>query len=158
MSWPRYRMRPDEVGNMPAIILPVVVLPHPDSPTRHNTSPAEMVRLTSSTALMVCPLTMKVRITCSRVISGSDTRFIVCNIWWALTRRLIGLQCFTRVCPMPASLLMPGLYFGQFRFFLTRALIGQGTTWVKLTAGRQLDGLGRRARDGDEGRSVAGEG
>src|SRR5688572_16685617 len=77
MSFPRYRMRPEEVDNRPAIILPVVVLPHPDSPTRHNTSPAGMLRLTSSTALMVCPLTMKVRITCSRVISGSDPRFMV---------------------------------------------------------------------------------
>src|SRR5688572_2009577 len=103
MSLPRYRMRPDDVANRPAIILPVVVLPHPDSPTRHNTSPAGIVRLTSSTALIVRPLTMNVRDTCSRMINGSDmrypdadcvvTRSIECDLELASTLRLERLQC-----------------------------------------------------------------
>src|ERR1043166_9548213 len=65
-------MLPIEAGSNPAIILPVVVLPQPDSPTKHNNSPAGIDRLISSTALMVCPLTENVRLTCSREISDSD--------------------------------------------------------------------------------------
>src|SRR5215207_6517244 len=54
----------------PATILPVVVLPHPDSPTRQMTSPGSIAIETRSTARTTCLLDPKCRDTPRRSISG----------------------------------------------------------------------------------------
>src|SRR4051794_32634711 len=50
MSAPPTRMRPASGVSKPAIMRSVVVLPHPDGPSRAKNSPAAIVRSTPSTA------------------------------------------------------------------------------------------------------------
>jgi hypothetical protein len=51
MSWPSISIRPAVGASKPASILRSVDLPQPDPPSRQNSSPFQMSRLTSSTAV-----------------------------------------------------------------------------------------------------------
>src|SRR5690349_15663466 len=54
-SLPCSRTSPFEGGSKPAIILMVVVLPHPDGPRREKNSPSAMPRVTPLTAWTTSP-------------------------------------------------------------------------------------------------------
>ena len=47
---PPIESEPDEIDSSPAIIRSVVLLPHPDGPTKTTNSPSSMARVTSWTA------------------------------------------------------------------------------------------------------------
>ena len=51
MSLPANLTRPEAMGTLPRMALPVVVLPEPDSPTSPNVSPRSIEKLMSSTAV-----------------------------------------------------------------------------------------------------------
>ena len=55
MSWPSSRMRPLVGFSRPTISRPIVVLPHPDSPTSPKVEPWGSANDTSATA-ETCPI------------------------------------------------------------------------------------------------------
>src|ERR1700722_5990434 len=63
------RSSPELMSSRPAIMLSVVVLPHPDGPTRMQNSPSSISRLRSRPAMAPSGYCL---VTCSRVMAATE--------------------------------------------------------------------------------------
>src|SRR5215212_5799351 len=123
--------RPCEGSSRPAVIRPVVDLPHPLSPTRHNVWPGSMVKDTSSTAITRSLPEPYERPACSSLMGVPLV---------ALTSPSFPVG--TYFFPVPARGRLRWSYLYQRRILLTALVRGVGTSRVELAARREVYKVG----------------
>src|SRR5215208_1183786 len=120
-----------EGSSRPAVIRPVVDLPHPLSPSRHNVWPGSMVKDTSSTAITRSLPEPYERPACSSLMGVPLV---------ALTSPSFPVG--TYFFPVPARGRLRWSYLYQRRILLTALVRGVGTPRVELAARREVYKVG----------------
>src|SRR5215217_4327397 len=128
--------RPCEGSSRPAVIRPVVDLPHPLSPTRHRVWPGSMVNDTSSTAITCWLPEPYERPACSSLMGVPLV---------ALTS--LRFPVGTYLLPVPARGRLPWSNLYQRRILLAALVRGVGASRVELAARRKVYQVRRGARN-----------